>query len=193
MLPGGNLIKWPWFTPYDEPPRWQQGDKLIVSWDTAMSAGELCDYSACVVLQVRDENAYILDVLRDRLDFPDLRRKVIEVHRRWRSVTSSYALLIENKGSGMSLIQDLKREGIRAIEVKPEGDKIMRMNAHTARIEAGYVHLPRRASWLDEFRKEIMAFPAGKYDDQVDALSQALDRAFSNRNFMYCGPIKGLY
>ena len=190
---GGNLIKWHWFTPYDEPPRWEQGDKLIVSWDTAMSAGELCDYSACVVLQVKGENAYVLDVRRDRLEFPDLRRKVIEVHHRWRSVTSSYALLIENKGSGMSLIQDLMREGIRAIEVKPEGDKIMRMNAHTAKIEAGYVHIPRRASWLDEFRKEIMAFPVGKYDDQVDALSQALDRAFSNRNFMYCGPIKGLY
>jgi predicted phage terminase large subunit-like protein len=93
----------------------------------------------------------------------------------------------------MSLIQDLMREGIRAIEVKPEGDKIMRMNAHAAKIEAGYVHIPRRASWLDEFRKEIMAFPVGKYDDQVDALSQALDRAFLQRQFMYCGPIKGLY
>ena len=190
---GGNLIKWHWFTLYDEPPRWERGDKLIVSWDTAMSGGELCDYSACVVLQVRNENAYLLDALRDRLEYPDLRRKVIEVHHRWRSVTSNYALLIENKGSGMSLIQELRREGIRAIEVKPEGEKIMRMNAHTAKIEAGYVHIPRQASWLDEFRKEIMAFPVGKYDDQVDALSQALDRAFSNRNFMYCGPIKGLY
>ena len=50
-----------------------------------MSAGELCDYSACVVLQVRDEGAYILDVVRERLDYPDLRRKMIEVHRRWRS------------------------------------------------------------------------------------------------------------
>ena len=65
---GGNLIKWHWFTPYDEPPRWEQGDKLIVSWDTAMSAGELCDYSACVVLQVRGETAYLLDVVRDRLE-----------------------------------------------------------------------------------------------------------------------------
>ena len=75
-------------------------------------------------------------------NFPDLRRKVIEMHRRWHAHTSNYALLIENKGSGMSLIQDLKREGIRAIAVKPEQDKIIRMNAHTARIEAGYVHLP---------------------------------------------------
>ena len=49
-----------WFTPYDEPPRWELGDKLIVSWDTAMSAGELCDYSACVVLQVKGEDAYLL-------------------------------------------------------------------------------------------------------------------------------------
>jgi predicted phage terminase large subunit-like protein len=69
----------------------------------------------------------------------------------------------------------------------------MRMNAHTVKIEAGYVHIPRRASWLDDFRKEIMAFPVGKYDDQVDALSQALDRAFLNRQFMSCRPLKGLY
>ena len=170
-----------------------EATRLIVSWDTAMSGGELCDYSACLVLQVRNENAYLLDVLRERLEYPDLRRKVIEVHRRWRTVTSNYALLIENKGSGMSLIQELEREGIRAVEVKPEGDKIMRMNAHTARIEAGYVHIPRRASWLDEFRKEIMAFPAGKYDDQVDALSQAWIERFLHRQDMSWGPIKGLY
>ena len=190
---GGNLIKWSWFPIYDALPLRDVGDKTIVSWDTAMSAGELSDYSACVVLQVKGEIAYVLDVVRERLDYPDLRRNIIEVHRRWKNYTNSYALLIEDKGSGMSLIQDLKREGIRAIPVKPTMDKVMRMNAHTARIEAGCVHIPRRASWLDEFRKEIMAFPAGKLDDQVDALSQALDRAFLHRDFFYCGPIKGLY
>ena len=84
---GGNLIKWHWFIAYDEPPRWEQGDKLIVSWDTAMSGGELCDYSACVVLQVKDGVAYLLDVVRQRLEYPDLRRKIVEVHGRWRHVT----------------------------------------------------------------------------------------------------------
>ena len=54
------------------------------------------------------------------------------------------------------------------------------------------MHIPRCASWLDEFRKEIMALPVGKHDDQIDALSQALDRAFRNPNFMYTGPLKGL-
>ena len=194
IAPGGNLIKWSWFPIYDALPRRDVGDKTIVSWDTAMSAGELSDYSACVVLQVKGETAYVLDVVRERLDYPDLRRKIIEVHRRWKNYTNSYALVIEDKGSGMSLIQDLKREeGIHAIAVKPTIDKVMRMNAHTARIEAGYVHLPRRASWLEEFRKETMAFPVGKLDDQVDALSQALDRAFLQRDFFYCGPIRGLY
>ena len=99
-----------------------------------------------------------------------------------RSAADNYSLIIENKGSGMSLIQDLKQDGIYTIAVKPDKEKILRMNApNTARIEFGRVHLPRRAPWLDEFRRELMAFPASKYDDQVDALFQALDRAFSRR------------
>jgi len=123
----------------------------------------------------------VLDVFRERLEYPDLRRKVIELHRRWRKACNRYELVIENKGSGMSLIQDLRDENIHAIKVDPEGDKVMRMNAQTARIEAGSVSLPRSAGWLDEFRREVMAFPAGHYTDQIDAFSQALDRAFNRR------------
>jgi predicted phage terminase large subunit-like protein len=171
----------------------QRGDQLIVSWDTAMSAGELSNYSACVVLQVREGAVCILDVIRERLDYPDLRRRVIEMDRRWRSVTNSYALLIEDKGSGMSLIQDLKREGLRAIAIKPNKEKILRMNAHTAKIEAGYVHIPRRALWLEEFRREFMGSPASKYDDQIDVLSQGLDRAFKPRPKIICTTAIGLY
>jgi predicted phage terminase large subunit-like protein len=191
--PGGNLIKWAWFPIYDKEPIRDVGDHTIVSWDTAMSAGELSDFSAGVIVHVKGENAFILDVVCERLDYPVLRRKIIEVHRRWRNYTDSYALLIEDKGSGMSLIQDLKTEGIRAIPIKPTMDKVMRMNAHTARIEAGCVHLPRSASWLDDFRKELMAFPAGKYDDRTDALSQALDRAFIRRPTIRTYAVKGLY
>ena len=85
-----------------------------------MSAGELSDYSACVVLHVKGENAYILDVLRDRLDFPDLRRKVIEVHRRWRSCYQQLRAADRKQGFGHELDPGPEaREGIRAIEVKP--------------------------------------------------------------------------
>jgi predicted phage terminase large subunit-like protein len=181
VAPEGNLIKWGWFQFYDEPPAWRPGDKIIVSWDTAMSGKELSSHSACVVLQVGGETVYILDVVRQRLEYPELKRKVVDLHRRWRNVTHNYALLIENKGSGMALIQELERDHIHAIAVNPEGDKVMRMNAQTTPIEAGAVRLPRHAGWLEDFRRELMAFPAGRHSDQVDALSQALHRAFSHR------------
>ena len=100
---GGNFIKRKWFPAYDDAPNPVRGDRTIVSWDTALSAKELSSYSVCVVIQVRGETVYVLDVFRDRLEYPELKRKVIEFHRRWGSYTSNYALLIEDKGSGMSL------------------------------------------------------------------------------------------
>jgi len=66
-----------------------------------------------------------------------------------------------------------------AVAVDPNGDKIMRMAAKTAPIEAGAVHVPTHAPWLDEFKKEVLSFPFSKHDDQIDALSQALQRAFA--------------
>jgi predicted phage terminase large subunit-like protein len=178
---GGNLIKWSWFKFYDTPPSPRPGDRLIVSWDTAMSSNQLADFSACVVLLVRGETVYILDVLRARLEYPELKRAVLSQHKRWRQIGIAYNLLIEKKGSGLSLIQDLYRENIHAIGVDPDGDKIMRMAAQTAPIEAGAVHLPWNAPWLDEFKKEALSFPKGRHDDQIDALSQGLQRAFAPR------------
>ena len=69
----------------------------------------------------------------------------------------------------------------------------MRMNAQTARIEAGAVYLPRSAAWLDEFKREISAFPSGRYSDQVDALSQGLNRAFDRSRKMITRPLRGLF
>jgi len=126
--PGGNLIKWSWFQFYEEEPTCLPNDRIIVSWDTAMSSGELSGYSVCIILLARGDTTYVLDVLRDRLEYPALKRKAIEIHQRWRRATRNYALLIENKGSGMSLIQDLRQHSVNAIPIVPDGDKIMRMN-----------------------------------------------------------------
>ena len=84
-------------------------------------------------------------------------------------------MIIENAGSGTPLIQDLVGESLRAIPFKPEGDKALRMSAQSAKIEAGHVFLPNKAPWLDEFETEVMAFPHGAHDDQVDLMAQALD------------------
>jgi predicted phage terminase large subunit-like protein len=163
---------------YLRAPAAQHGDKLIISWDTALSSSQLADYSACVVLLVRGESIFILEVMRARLEYPDLKKTVLQHYNRWRlSACPSCNLLVEKKGSGLSLIQDLRRDNIHAIGINPDGDKIMRMAAQSASIEAGAVHLPINAPWLDEFKKEILAFPTSKHDDQIDALSQALQRA----------------
>jgi predicted phage terminase large subunit-like protein len=177
----GNVIKRTWFPTYAEPPIPKPSDRTIVSWDTALSARELSSYSACVVLNVRGESAYVLDVFRDRLEYPDLKRMVLKLHRRWKDYTANYSLLIENMGSGMSLIQDLKQEYIHAIGIQPKEEKAIRMNAQTARIEAGSVHIPRQASWLEDFFQEVLAFPVSRHTDQIDALSQALKHAFNKR------------
>ena len=131
------------------------------------------------VCGLRGETVWVLDVVREHMEYPDLKRKVIELHRRWKNVGSNYALLIENKGSGMPLIQELEHDSIHALAVDPDGEKTIRMNAQTARIEAGCVSLPRQAHWLDEFRKEISAFPSSRHSDQVDAFSQGLNEAFN--------------
>ena len=100
-----------------------------------------------------------------------LKRLVIGLHRQF----SADDVIIEDKSSGTSLIQQLKSEGsLYPIAFNPEGDKIMRMHAQSSKIQAGQVLLPREAPWLDTFLNEILAFPGSSHDDQVDSLSQFL-------------------
>jgi predicted phage terminase large subunit-like protein len=89
-------------------------------------------------------------------------------------------VLIEDAGSGTSLAQELRRQIIGAIAIRPDRDKVSRMAVASAQFEAGQVHLPRRASWLPEFEAELFAFPNGRYDDQCDSVSQALNHGARN-------------
>ena len=168
---GGNLIKWKWFGTWDQLPESQFDHKIVQSWDTASKAAELSDYSVGITALVTKDVIYILDVVRERLEYPALKRRIIAERQRWKA----QSVLIEDKGSGTSLIQDLKRDGVYCIAIKPEGDKVVRMSACSARIESGSVFLPRQAAWLDEFRAELLAFPSGSHDDQADALSQLIN------------------
>jgi predicted phage terminase large subunit-like protein len=82
----------------------------------------------------------------------------------------------------------------RPIGVKPDGSKADRMVAQSAKIKAGHVHLPKQADWLDSFLLELLAFPHGRYDDQVDSVSQflkwAATRGFYEQNLTAaCLPI----
>jgi len=171
----GNLIKWQWFQYYDEPLALDRGDLIVQSWDTALKATETSDYSVCMTWQLKGNDYYLLDVLRERLDYPFLRKAVITQAKCFNAKT----ILIEDTASGTSLIQDICHDQTacvpKPIAVTPKGDKVERMGLPSMKIEAGHVYLPRKAPWRDEFRSEFLAFPFGHFDDQVDALSQFLN------------------
>ena len=170
--PGGNMIKWEWLGVYDQPPPLAPGGRIVQSWDTASSKSELASYSVGLTAQI-DANGtiWILQVVRGRWEVPDLVRRIIGASHAYQPHT----ILIEDQASGTALLQILKREHkLPVIPVKPKGDKVMRMHAHSATLEAGKVLVPKAATWLDDFRCELHAFPNGQHDDQVDALSQLM-------------------
>lgn len=170
--PGGNMIKWKWFKTYDHlPDRRKPGVRVVQSWDTASKSHELADYSVGITAILTDGAFYIVDVVRARLDYPDLKRRIAEEAKKW----DADSILIEDKGSGLSLNQDLRREHLYTIPITPDADKVVRMSTCTAQIEAGQVLLPRSAPWLSDFRAELLAFPDGRHDDQADALSQLIN------------------
>jgi predicted phage terminase large subunit-like protein len=166
----GNLIKADWFKKYDTAPTASGKDLLVISIDTAMKGAPSADYSVATVWLVRGENAYLIDLWRNRVDYPDLKRTASRLKDKYPTA----ALLIEDKGSGTSLIQDLRAEKKTPIAITPEGDKTARLAAVSVQFESGAVWFPKDAPWLGSLKAELLGFPNVKHDDQVDSISQAL-------------------
>jgi predicted phage terminase large subunit-like protein len=176
----GAMIKRVWIRRYTVPPPRTYRTRIIQSWDTASKAGPENDFSVCTTWAEENKVYHLLDVERGRYDFPTLRRRVIALAERWKPTR----LLIEEMGSGIGLIQDLRRHGVHAVAVRPERDKVARMAIQTGKFEAGQVYLPDQAPWLAAFEAELLAFPGGKHDDQVDSVSQALGHTGSTYNLL---------
>lgn len=172
---GGAMVKAHWLMQYETLPDAQNIQFKLQSWDTAVKTKEINDYSVGTSWIVDKQGRYYLEsVVRKRLDYPDLKRAVIEESKRFRP----NKILIEDKASGSSLIQELKREGVLGVTAyePPTGqDKTMRLYAVTNVIEAGKVLLPQQAPWLPDYRSELLGFPGSAHDDQVDSTTQALD------------------
>ena len=116
--------------------------------------------------------SFSLTPRRRRMEYPELKRAVREQAVRFKART----VLIEDKSSGTALIQELTREGLHAVtRYEPKLEKIMRLNSVTSTIERGFVYLTEKATWLADYLHELTTFPNGKFDDQCDSTSQALD------------------
>ena len=167
----GNMLRLEWFGTYDEMPPRHRFLKVVQSWDTGMTAQPTSDWSVCTTwgFELDSHKWYLLDVFRRRLDFPDLRRAVVDLRKRYRADQ----MIMEEAGSGYAVYQDLRSKGEKwPIMIRPVVSKEERFNGCLAEVEAGHFLLPADAPWLADFRSELRAFPHGKHDDQADSFSQ---------------------
>jgi len=170
--PGGSMIRRDWLRYYDKAPAPSYRTKVIQSWDTAAKDGAQNDWSVCTTWLVDDRKVYyLLDITRGRYEYPRLRDTAITLAQRF----NPSVILIEDASTGIALAQELRqirRWAVKAIPV--ERDKIGRLYVQQAKFEAGLVQFPRGAPFLAELEVELLTFPQGKTDDQVDSISQAL-------------------
>ena len=174
-------------------------DFILMSWDTAFEKNNRADYSACTVwgvfyqatdhpdqyeseeevdrvkqsLGVPQANIILLNAIRDRLEFPELKRLVLEEYKEW----EPDSIIIEKKASGAPLIYELRSMGVPVQEFTPTrgNDKISRLNAVSDIFASGRVWYPP-TRWAEEVIEEVASFPAGEHDDYVDSTSMALMR-----------------
>ncbi len=170
----GNIIKAEWFKYYKLYP---SEHTIIQSWDIAMTKTSSSDYSACTTWMRSQGKYYLMDVFRGKLEYPALKRKIVELRDRY----GAKRILVEDCTISIALIQQLRDEGIYITKVKPVGDKVERMMSASLSVEAGNVLFPQNHyHWKDDFIAELLSFP-GRHDDQVDSFSQFINWAEHQR------------
>ncbi|MEQ8903427.1 MAG: phage terminase large subunit [Roseovarius sp.] len=184
VAPDGSPLRWECFQVYDKPRNRAYYQLVVQSWDTGMSSDPRSDFSVCTTWGFRDRCWHLLDVFRDQLDFPDLKRKAFALCDTW----NADRVLVEDAGSGKSLLQEFRNSDYRLIfPISATVDKEIRFNAACAPVEEGIVYLPREAPWLQSFKRELQSFPRGRNDDQVDSFSQFLNWTKTNGFFRALG------
>jgi predicted phage terminase large subunit-like protein len=175
----GAIIKREWWQKWDKetiPPL----QHVIQSYDTAFMKKETADYSAITTWGIfqRNEDSgpqlILLDAIKDRFEFPELRRIAYQQYQYWQPET----VLVEAKASGLPLTYELRKMGIPVINYTPSkgNDKHTRVNSVAPLFEAGQIWAPTDKDFAQEVIEECAAFPYGDHDDLVDSMTQAVMR-----------------
>ena len=175
----GAILKREWWKDWDKdylPPL----EHVIQSYDTAFMKKETADYSAITTWGVFRENEgdpeqlILLDAIKDRLEFPELRRVAKEQYDYWQPET----VLVEAKASGLPLTYELRQMGIPVVNFSPSkgNDKHTRVNSVAPLFESGMIWAPKSKEYAQEVIEECAAFPYGDHDDLVDSTTQAVMR-----------------
>jgi predicted phage terminase large subunit-like protein len=178
----GGILKRAWWKHYGARPDQWECDDWLISWDASFD--DTTSKSSYVVGQCwarQGAHAFLIDQTRDQMDYPTFRQTVISFSRKWQHV---HRVLIENKANGPAVIKDLYGIVPGLMPREPKGSKESRAHACAGRIEGGNVWLPDPGldeidaqvdrSFVHGFIDECALFPGGSFDDQVDAMTQAL-------------------
>lgn len=174
----GDVLKSDWIKRYRRRPD-LNGMRIVMSWDTAIKGVPEADYSVCTVRGERDGDHYLIDLYRKKVHLPQLVEDAASLYKKYRT----NMVLIEDYGSGSSLIQYLKvRFGIRAVACRSREDKGTRFARASLYFEKGQVLFPEDAHWLSDLERELFQFPNSPNDDQVDSVSQYLNWSHAHAN-----------
>lgn len=180
----GTIFKRAWWRRYEHP-LWLERedgtrivtgfDDLILSWDMTFKDTKGADYVAGHVWARRGADVYLLDRVNRRMDFVETLAAFKALAARW---PQAMLKLVEDKANGPAVISMLGRNVPGIVPIEPDGSKVARASAVSPLVEAGNVWLPSSevAAWADEVIEQAAGFPTAKHDDDVDALSQALNR-----------------
>ncbi len=166
----GNLFQREWFQHRAEMPASFRA--VVQAIDSAWKTGVANDYSVIATWGFDGLRYHVIDVWREKVEYPDLERIALQAYEWYRPGV----VIIEDAASGTALIQAFKRTSIPVIAVPALGSKVSRAESVTPLFESGKVVLPLSAPWIDDFIEEHVTFPHGKHDDQVDTTTMALSR-----------------
>ena len=181
VITGGSVIKTEWFKYYQQHPKYE---RLFMTSDTAMKANEWNDYSVLQLWGKYQNSLYLIDMIRGKWEVPDLIQKTrdfVKKYRLWENRILLSALYVEDRGSGVGLIQQLRRETpVPILPLKPnKKDKVTRAKEIAYYIESGMVFLPQDKdySFNRELLTEVELFSAdggSKHDDIIDCITYAV-------------------
>ena len=164
-----------WWTKDNPPPI----DFIVQSFDTALTTKQRSDFSVCHTWGVftndddNSTNVILLNKVKGKYEFPELKLMAHEQYNEWQPDS----VIVEAKASGQPLIDEMRRSGIFVQDFSPgKGqDKIARLNSVSDLFASGHVWFPE-TGWAAATVEEILAFPSGEHDDEVDTMTLALAR-----------------
>ena len=152
-------------------------DHIIQSWDTAIKISENSDYSVCSSWGVKDDIYYLISIFEEKLEYPKLKEKILALNEEF----LPDIILIEDKASGQSLIQDLRELKHKIIPVKVSRDKVTRFASTLDLFFANRVLFSGNLPNEEKIIEQLTSFPNSKNDDMVDSISQFLNYIKSSR------------